>query len=109
MMNHTPISMLNTTNNNNNKNMSFNDEFKDKPNYYLVNKYPELSIIKDDTKMPDQTLPRVTIRDFKGILKRRDFVTSKDPPHEKRFDPPDTVVKNPQTIRRNDPSLSLDR
>jgi len=29
------------------------------------------------------------MRDFKGILKRRDFVSPKDPPNEKRFDPPE--------------------
>jgi len=47
MMNHTPISALNTSGN------KFKQDSNEKPNYYLVNKYPEFSIIKDDVKIPE--------------------------------------------------------
>eukprot|EP00347_Sterkiella_histriomuscorum_P023863 403333124 len=65
-----------------------------KPGYYILHEYPELKIFKDEVKIAEQVVPRILTRDFLRTLRRKSFVSSRDPPHYKRFDQTETVVNN---------------
>ncbi len=65
--------------------------------YSLINNFPEMRIIKDQEKdITEQSInmPRVKIRDFSRVIKRKEFVSFSDPPNEKRFDQTDDVINN---------------
>ena len=56
--------------------------------------FPDKRIIKDEIKIPEQTVPRVLTRDFLGTSRRKSFVSANDPPNERRFDPAEKVLNN---------------
>lgn len=47
-----------------------------------------------EEKIPMPIGKRVITRDFLRSIERRPFVSPKDPPNEKRFDPPEDSLNN---------------